>query len=170
MALRTTVLAVLITAFAGAANAQDAIVTARPDIAPPTASPVSTPASQEATNKQIDDYLNRAEAAAGIAAPLPEKRAIHGEFGAAIGTGGYRSAYGIAVLPIGEAGELGIAYGQSRFSGRRGFPGGSQQNLSVSLRLDKPLISPSSPDCIKRTGVRLPSDDACGRAVEPKDE
>ena len=168
MAYRAATLAVLITACAGAANAQDAIATARPDIPPPKASS----ASQEATNKQIEDYLNRAEAAAAPDLMPSEKRAVHGEFGAAIGTGGYRGAYATTVIPIGETGELGIAYSESRFSGRKGWPGGSSRNLAVSLRLDKPLISPASPDCIKRTGLHLPSDDAregCRRG-EPKDE
>jgi hypothetical protein len=151
-------------ALTASAQAQDAAIATAP------AGNGAPTASQEATNKQIEDYLNQRDPAPAIL--VPEKRAIHGEVGAAMGTGGYRSAYAVTVIPIGETGELGIAVGESRFSGRKGWGGGSQKSLSVSLNLDKPLVGPASTDCMPRTGVRLPSDDArtgC-RQLEPAAE
>jgi hypothetical protein len=56
-------------------------------------------------------------------APPPEPdRRIHGEVGAAIGTGGYRSAYGIFNIPIGKSGEATVAIATGR---GRGVFGGS---------------------------------------------
>lgn len=171
MAFRTGVLAALTTialggaGFAQAQTSDGAIATA------PSGGDAPISASQAATNKQIDDFLNRADPEPVMI--VPEKRAIHGEVGAAIGTGGYRSAYAVTVIPVGQTGELGIAYGESRFSGRKGRGGGgSSKSLSVSLSLDKPLVSSSPEDCIPRTGVRLPSDDArtgCRRVAPEQD-
>lgn len=50
--------------------------------------------------------------------PLPD-RAIHGEMGVAIGTGGYRSAYGTAVVPLGDNGAAAFSYETDRFNTRR---------------------------------------------------
>ncbi len=167
MAFRTIALAAFsAAAMAGAAQAQEgAIATA------PGGSGAPMTSSQEATNRQIDEFLNRPDPEPALI--LPEKRAIHGEVGAAIGTGGYRSAYAVTVIPVGQSGELGIAYEETRLSGRRGRGGGgSSKSLSVSLSLDKPLIPASQEDCIPRTGVRLPSDDArtgCRRMAQDQE-
>jgi hypothetical protein len=40
---------------------------------------------------------------------------IHGEFGALIGTGGTRSVYGTAAIPIGESGGAIVSFENSRF-------------------------------------------------------
>jgi hypothetical protein len=45
---------------------------------------------------------------------------IHGEVGAAIGTGGYRSMYGTAAIPIGENGGAIVSFENSRFGDPRG--------------------------------------------------
>ena len=44
---------------------------------------------------------------------------IHGEVGFAIGTGGYRSAYGTAVVPLQESGVAIISLGTTDFGDRR---------------------------------------------------
>lgn len=44
---------------------------------------------------------------------------IHGEFGALIGTGGMRSVYGTAAIPIGENGGAIVSFENSRFGQRR---------------------------------------------------
>lgn len=41
-------------------------------------------------------------------------RKIHGEVGAAVGSGGYRSAYGVATIPIGKSSSATIAVSTSR--------------------------------------------------------
>lgn len=43
---------------------------------------------------------------------------VHGEVGMFVGTGGARGVYGTAVAPVGESGQIGIAFENSRF-GRR---------------------------------------------------
>ncbi len=51
-------------------------------------------------------------------APQPDNRRqslVHGSAGVSIGTGGYRSAYVSAVMPVGDNGMLGIAYSQTDF-------------------------------------------------------
>ena len=48
-------------------------------------------------------------------APAP----IHGEVGFEVGTGGYRSAYGTAVIPLEGAGVAIISLGTSDFGNRR---------------------------------------------------
>ncbi|UDF05471.1 hypothetical protein [Asticcacaulis sp. AND118] len=50
----------------------------------------------------------------------PRKRQIHGEAGASIGTGGYKSAYVSALIPVGDTGTLGIAYSQTDH-GKNGY-------------------------------------------------
>src|SRR5579862_1193272 len=54
-------------------------------------------------------------------APVQADRKIHGEVGAAIGSGGYRSAYGIVNIPIGKNGEatVAVATGHDNFRIRR---------------------------------------------------
>lgn len=44
---------------------------------------------------------------------------IHGEFGAMIGTGGMRSAYGTAAIPIGQDGGAIISFESSRYGQTR---------------------------------------------------
>lgn len=50
----------------------------------------------------------------------PRTRQIHGEVGASIGTGGYKSAYVSALIPVGETGTLGIAYSETDH-GKNGY-------------------------------------------------
>ncbi len=127
------------------------------------AAPKDRATVQAETNAQIDAYLNRATEVAD-APPPPQMqpagpRQMHGEVGASIGTGGYRSAYGMVDMPFGEANNLGVAVQSTRLPSRGGFGGGISQSVAVALTLNSPIFGSSTPDCIKRTGQRLPSDD-----------
>ena len=46
-------------------------------------------------------------------------RAVHGEVGVSIGTGGYSSIYGTAVAPLGDSGVVAISVAQERYG--RGY-------------------------------------------------
>jgi hypothetical protein len=81
---------------------------------------------KEASQAPVDDV-----GAPGVDRPLD--RRIHGEVGAAIGTGGYRSAYGVVNIPIGKTGSATIAASDTRYRTRWGGRGGGQ---SLSLGLD----------------------------------
>jgi hypothetical protein len=50
----------------------------------------------------------------GLSDSSPSDRAVHGEVGVAVGTGGYRSFYGVAGMPLGDSGSLVLGYGQER--------------------------------------------------------
>lgn len=46
---------------------------------------------------------------------LPQvDRGVHGEVGIAIGTGGYRSLYGVVGMPLGDTGSVVLGYNQER--------------------------------------------------------
>lgn len=47
------------------------------------------------------------------------KRKVHGEVSASIGTGGYRSGYVSALIPLGENGMLGISIGKTDYGNNR---------------------------------------------------
>ncbi|CAM3089056.1 hypothetical protein SPAN111604_02930 [Sphingomonas antarctica] len=47
-------------------------------------------------------------------------RGVHGEVGVSVGTGGYRSVYGVAALPLGDSGGVVLGYNNTR--GRVGGP------------------------------------------------
>lgn len=49
------------------------------------------------------------------------KRKIHGSMGVSVGTGGYRSAYASALIPVGETTTVGIAVSQTDFGKHGGF-------------------------------------------------
>jgi hypothetical protein len=52
---------------------------------------------------------------------LPTPRAVHGEIGFGIGTSGYRSVFGTALVPLGTNGILALSFENSQFGngGRR---------------------------------------------------
>ncbi len=81
------------------------------------------------------------------------KRKIHGSMGVSVGTGGYRSAYASALIPVGENTTVGVAVSKTDF-GKRGvvyadpyygygygyggygygrLRGGSQQSVALSV-------------------------------------
>ena len=98
--------------------------------------PVAT--ASRTTDQKISDWLKDApplEAADDQSGPEgpapPPDRRVHGEFGAAIGTGGYRSAYGVVQIPIGKTGSATIAAATGRGGWFAGGPwlGGSGARL-----------------------------------------
>lgn len=83
-------------------------------------------ASPDPTVYRLTDTEKNAIAAAASRAgpeqaPLVEKprRAIHGEVGVAIGTGGYSSLYGTAIMPVGDEGYAALSVETTRFGGLR---------------------------------------------------
>jgi hypothetical protein len=91
------------------------------------------------TAEQIDNYLKTspaarlpAEGAAGVTAGEAPRK-VHGEVEIAVGTGGYRSAYARADLPVGKTGTLSVAVQEGRHAGRFG-PGG-YQDLSLGFAM-----------------------------------
>lgn len=71
----------------------------------------------------------------------PEPRKVHGEVGVAVGSGGYRSAYAVSVMPVGQTGTLALAVSDTRFGkmgggyGYGGFEPGRRQSVGLSLSL-----------------------------------
>ncbi len=58
-------------------------------------------------------------------------RAIHGEVGFGIGTHGYREAYGVATVPLGDSGSATVAVSDGRIGGRYGTF--NSRSLALSL-------------------------------------
>ena len=97
-----------------------------------------TPAAPMTTAEQIDNYLKTSparalptDAASGVTSS-EEPRKVHGEVDIAVGTGGYRSAYARADMPVGKTGVVSVAVQQGQFNGR----GGGQrsfQNLGLGF-------------------------------------
>lgn len=80
-----------------------------------------TPAQAEAAKEA--GAARNAQAARLGQEPVRD-RAVHGEVGVAIGTGGYSAIFGTAAVPLGEDGLAVISvanedYGRSRLRGRR---------------------------------------------------
>ena len=172
MALSRSVLALaaLILAAPVAAAAQDSeVVATGAHAAPPVAATTgktatATSAAATATSAPVDKdhtlaWLASASqpsvddrAAAVAEAPVGSAKThgigeVHGSAGVSVGTGGYRSAYVSAVMPVGDNGMLGIAvshtdYGKNALPyygyGRRGYGygygsrGGSADAFSLS--------------------------------------
>ena len=51
------------------------------------------------------------------------KRKIHGSMGVSVGTGGYRSAYASALIPVGESTTIGVAVSKTDFGKHGGWYG-----------------------------------------------
>lgn len=127
-------------AVATAAHRLDARAAAQAETAPVVPAP---PVRALTTEEQIAAFLTPSplgadrdgEEALADSAAGPVRR-IHGSVGVSVGTGGYRSAYVAAQIPIGETSTLGLAYSQTDYGktavfypyGDRGFgPGGYDQ-------------------------------------------
>lgn len=76
-----------------------------------------TPAQIEAAKEA--GAARNARRATGAIDVTPQDRAIHGEMGFAIGTGGYSAIYGTAAAPLGENGSIAITLAHER--GWRGY-------------------------------------------------
>ena len=68
----------------------------------------------------LDDAARKRELGQSSDERLPPP--IHGEIGFSIGTGGCRSAYGTAVVPLTREGVAILSFGTDRFDSGRGFP------------------------------------------------
>ena len=102
---------VALAAFAGSAQAQEAVS---------TASATPAPVADTSTAAQIDRFIKSGPMPSleddGVNGITPGDRKIHGEVSVGIGTGGYRSFSGLSVIPVGETGTLAIAVSKSRNS------------------------------------------------------
>jgi hypothetical protein len=72
-----------------------------------------SPAQVEAA-KEAGAARHARDAALGLD-PAPHDRAIHGEVGFAIGTGGYSAIYGTAIAPLGDKGVIALSIADQRF-------------------------------------------------------
>lgn len=109
----------------------------------PVATANSTSSSPLTTPQQIEHYLATSPA---IADETPdgaaEPRRIHGEVGVAVGTGDYRSGYAIVSIPLGETGQLDLAYSQTK-NGGYVYPGYGY-DYAAPLPMAAPMGGPAS--------------------------
>ena len=105
-ALRNWVLASLLL-WPGAALAADGKVQPAPGIA----------SEHRLSDAEIEKILDAAALKREAAAPAGETAEIpiHGEVGFAIGTGGYRSAFGTAIVPLSEEGVAILSFETNTF-------------------------------------------------------
>ena len=82
-----------------------------------------TPAQVEAA-KEAGAAHHARDAALGVE-PVQD-RAIHGEVGFAIGTGGYRAVEGSMVAPLGEDGVIALSFASAQYSADRYGRGAGQ--------------------------------------------
>ena len=91
---------------------------AAPDQAP-SAMPSEHRLSPDQIETVLDDAARKRELAQSSDERLPPP--IHGEIGFSIGTGGHRSAYGTAVVPLTGDGVAILSFGTDRFESDRDF-------------------------------------------------
>lgn len=134
---------------AGLAHAEAPVATAGATQAPPAAAPD--------TATQIEDFIRKAPAPSldeagpdGVTSSADEPRKVHGQVGVTVGSGGYRSAYVVSVMPVGKTGTLALAvsetrggkyggpqgyYGRGGYGGYGGYGAGTRQSIGLSLAL-----------------------------------
>jgi hypothetical protein len=112
-----------------------------PAFAQATADAPVASASDTALDAQISSYLNAfpqtlpspgSPNAMGPSDALPDRK-VHGEVGAAIGTGGYREAYASMIAPMGSNGTVAVAVSQVQGRGRWGPSGGQSLSIAASM-------------------------------------
>jgi hypothetical protein len=89
-------------------------------VAAPTvafADTITLTAEQAEAAKEAGASRNAEDAARGL--EPGRDRAIHGEMGVGIGTGGYRSMYGTAIVPLGDNATLGLSFENEQYNGGR---------------------------------------------------
>lgn len=141
---------------------------ARAEEAVATASATPAPAAELSTAAQIEQFIRSTptpsledEGVDGIT-PGEGKRQVHGEVGIAVGTGGYRSAYAMSLIPIGETGTLAIAVSESRnarfggygyggYDGYGGYGAGDRQSIGLSYSSSGAATDPETA-CAGRRG------------------
>jgi hypothetical protein len=123
-----------------------------------TGAPSSAPA-HDATAAQIDAWVAPDSAASLPGADAPAPRTIHGEVGAGVGTGGYRSVYGVADLPVGQTGDVIVAASSSSGQVRGGRYGGyGVGGDALALGFYSNGAPAAAPGCGRQTwGQRAPA-------------
>jgi hypothetical protein len=125
------------------------------------AAPVAT-ANNSVTDAQIRAWITDAPPPSvsddhdGVLTDKPQPLKMHGEAGVTIGSGGYRSVYAVAIMPLGDGATLGVSASDTHFGNNR-WARGNRQTLGVSLAAGDPN-GPVPPDGCLRVG---------GRFVEP---
>jgi hypothetical protein len=113
--------------------------------APIASAPADTDAQIAAYLKTSPDPLSATGEAPPLDALAPD-RAVHGEVGVGIGTGGYRHAHATMIAPIGDIGTAAIAVSDTRFNGR--FGPRESQSLSIGVALGQgAAINPAAAPC-----------------------
>lgn len=104
------------------------------------------------TAEQIDNYLKTSpalvlptEKATGVTSS-EEPRKVHGEVEVAVGTGGFRSAYARADMPVGKTGVVSVAVQQTQFDGRGGGRRG-YQNLGLGFAFGDAATAANDSQC-----------------------
>lgn len=100
--------------------------------------PVVT-AAQPSVADQIDAYLKSSpvreipsDGVDGVVTAEPDRK-IHGEVSVGVGSHGYRSVYMRAEAPIGDRGQVSVAFEDTRFRGRVGHFGGRSLGLGLGV-------------------------------------
>jgi len=137
----------------GLAATPAAYAQAASDQGPVTTSGASTAAST--TDELIAEALHDQgspdqppDQGGGVASPVD--KAIHGEVGVGVGSGGYREAYGVATAPLGQHSTATVAVDDTQFGGR----GHNFQSRSLAISL-----------AFGVNGAPPPPTDLCGPAL-----
>jgi len=124
--------------------------------------PVAT-ADKSVTDAQIRAWINDAPPPTvsdphdGVAVDKPLPPQIHGEAGITVGSGGYRSVFATAIMPLNGNATLGVAASDTQYGANRWVRGGNRQTLGLSLAAGDPN-APGPPDGCLQVG---------GHFVEP---
>lgn len=137
---------VALAAMAGTAQAQEAVA---------TASSTPAPVADSSTAAQIDRFIKSSPMPSlddeGVDGITQGDRKVHGEVSVGIGTGGYRSASALTIIPIGETGTLAIAVSKSRnspyahygeYGGYGGYGRGYGERQSIGLQFSSQSDAP----------------------------
>lgn len=124
---------------AAPAIAEDVVATGQGALTAPPQTP-DTAAQIDAWIKTAPPVKLEDDAPKGVT-PGVEPRKVHGEVGVTIGSGGYRSAYAVSVIPVGETGTVSLAVSKSQggrgyggpYGGR--FGGGDRSSVALAINL-----------------------------------
>lgn len=129
----------------------------------PVATANGTEAPPASTADQVEQFIKASpvpnlpkDGVAGVTASGPRDRSllgpVHGFVEVGAGTGGYRSVYGAAQIPLGENGALTVSGGEARGRLYRSYGGWRSQSLGASLALGPGALSAGAagdPRCIR---------------------